>query len=751
MRVYAYAAVTIAAGVCGVASLTVDASGSAWEQTASVTLDGSAGVIAFARDGIAQEAGVEVVVGGTTLNLDDLVGGGEVRRSRREHVQSAHFAVKLSEWGVSPLGDPFAALGSPTGTEEIEVWGCYRDDVTGQVHRLPLLLRGTADTVSRDSGPSGHVESYEVLDQFARWARVPVSMTLPPGHGLTTGRITRKLLEAAGETEFALEDGRQRHKELQLIDGDAVATAQERNDVEGRILRSDRFGRAVNPTLKPNSYAAPVVVTEVDFLELAVVRVVFPPDVITKVIASGTAQVHAEADAVCGDVVGPDIRNEVYKYFAPFNAAGLQGGGCTITPLFPSEEPRQQLYSLTITRQTTRCDKVRHEESESWAWFDPEAARRVWSGGARTCVSGVYLPAGATDDDDDGSPAYAVPRAFWALIGRTVTDRYYDAPGWQGPPIVDAAGNNDFHLQGSPLGSETGRYLGSISRGQSYYNPRAAKKVQSGTPVPFEELDVTDVFELGNGETVRDSVQTFMETAVEIELVRSSTESGFIEAENLITKAWAIVPNGTRCQFSDGSLSEHSVEQFTVARDETTSYAPTGQNVHVQTRVVSKISGEQEPTTVDTVAQAPPTVEYLPGYEPYDEQAFLDEEDATSLVEAKRGDTRPIEVEVSADGLLPMHFPREVKANYPHAEDEDELATAGLSMIRESCIIKATGTMGANFVVVEGAPLLVTHRPSGIGVAREAVLDAVAWQCGPGQPATATWSIDFYPPEEAIA
>ena len=750
MRVYAHAAVTIAAGVSAVASLTVDGNSPAWEQVATVTLDGTPSAIAFARDGAVQEAGVEVVIGGVTLSLDDLVGGWEVRRSRREHVQSAHFSAPLSEWGVSPLGDPFAALGSPTGLKEIEFWGCYRDDATGEVFRYPLLLRGTSDTVSRDSGPSGHVESYEVLDQFARWSRVPVSMTLPPGHGLTTGRITRKALELAGETQFALEDGRQRHKEFQLIDGDAVAASQERNDVEGRVVRSNRHGRAVNPTLKPASHLAPVAVTEEDFLEIAVVRVVFPPDVITKVIASGTAQVHEEPGAVCADVLSPDLRVEVTKTFAPFNAGGIQSGACTITPLSPSEEARRQLFSLTINRQITRCDVVKHEESERWEYIDPEAARYQWSSGTRACVNGVYLQAGAAEDD--GTPGYAVNRAYWALVGRTVTDRYYDAPGWTGPLVVDAAGNNDAHLQGSPPGEATGKYLGSISRGRSYYNPRAAAKVQGGGPaVPFEELDFDDVYQLGNGETVRDAVQTFMDTSLEVELVRAANESGFIESRELFTWGFAVVPNGQRCQFSDGLLSEDDVEQFVVAQDETTAYAPSGQNVHIRTRVVSKISGEVEPPTAETVAQAPPTVEYLPGYAPYNEREFMDEEDAAFAVEAKRGDTRPIEATVAADGLLTTHFPRIVKANFPYAEDDDELHAAGLSMIRESCIIKATGTLGANFIVAEGAPLLVTHRPSGIGVARPGVLDAVTWRGGPDEPTTAAWSIDFYPPESAIA
>lgn len=737
-RLYAYATLACAGAVAVVAELSATNGSVDWETTATLDLDSTPATIALPPPGTVQEAGIEILVDGVAISADALVGSWEVNRSRREAIQGGSFTVALSEWGVSPLGDPYATLGSPTGLAEIEFWGVYRDDATGTVYRYPLLKKGVVDNVGRDSSPNGHTESYQVLDGMARWSRVPVTLILPPGHGLPTGRMVKKIFQQAGATAFDLDDGRRRYKELQLVDADPVAAAQEVCDIEGRMVRQDRHGNIVAPELDPsNPPAAAVVIDEEDILELASVSVVFPGDVVTEVTATGTEQVHTDsAVEACGIEVGPDIEVKTFRTFQVWEASFVQTGACTLTVNTPSTEPRHDLYTLTVTRQTKRCGVVVREESWSYAYFNPEAARYSWTSGTRACRNGVYLDADATEEGSE--PAYVLKRDIWSLIGHTVKTYYYDAPNWWGP-----VGTAEWlHLlEGSPLGSETGLYLGSVTEVFGWYNPQTAAKAQPGSPTSFDELDFRDVFQQGAGLTVRDSQQTFQLTSRIVEVVQAA--DGFIEKTLLFTYGYAILPNGHTYQYSGGELSEEPDETIALLNLEDTSYIPTGDNVHKVIRVNSALDAApvMEETTV---AGAPPAAEYLPEYEPYDDDTFLDEEDATFGVQALAGETRPIKVKVSADDLLLTHLPRSVKTQYPYAEDEDELFGAAVRVIRESLIVGVQVTLAANFLLAEDVRVNLTHRPVGI-TAREMAIDAIAWSGGADQPTLTRLSLDLYP------
>src|SRR5262249_22666859 len=159
-----YATVTTAGGVLAAATVTAAAGSVGWEVTAAVEADATPAIIAAAPIGTVQEAGVEVYVGGVQVPPSSLVGAWEVDRDRRASIQQAQFSVALSEWGVSPLGDPFAALGSSTGVREIEIYGTYRGN--SKVYRYPLIKRAIADNVQRQVGAESvqNIETAHALD-----------------------------------------------------------------------------------------------------------------------------------------------------------------------------------------------------------------------------------------------------------------------------------------------------------------------------------------------------------------------------------------------------------------------------------------------------------------------------------------------------------------------------------------------------------------------------------------------------------
>ncbi len=738
----------------------------AWEAVATIEADGTPGVLAVPPAGTVQEAGIEIYVDDELIPMDSLVGQWQVSRNKRENVQSGSFTVALDEWGQSPLGDPWATLGSPTGKKPIDFIGVYRDTETGNVYRYPLLPDGIADNVHRESGASGHTESYQVLDKMAAYTRTPVTFIVPPGHGLPRGRMVRKIFEALGETGFFLEDGGRSYKDLQLVDANGVAEAQQIVDIENRVVRRDRFGRVVNPTIYPSpSKPSTFTITEEDILSMTVVSVVFPADVITEVTATGTEQIHSdEPSDECADVTDPPVEVRSFRTFHPFVAPYRQNADGSLTAYtVPAGgyDDTNQLFSLVITRITKRCGTVSREESETWEYLNPEAARYYWnptdglwramstSGPLSTLL--VSLGADGTPISDTanppGEPAYQYQKARWTRTSYTRKSNYYDAPGWgSSDPYGD-----DRLVAGFVSADDTGytgRYLGAITRSYSFHNPRVATKDRGPYPdTSFDEIPPIDLVKrLGGGETVQDFYETFRLTNVQVELVSAS--GAYQQSVEAVQYAYAVESNGNgRYQYSDGSISQHQFTTLQWVGSDKTTYLPTGENQHTAITVPSRLNPTPDlQTTIESgIASAPPPVDYLPGYEPFDPNAFLDEEDQTFGVEARRGETRPIKVTVSADGLLEDHWPSIRKVDYPYAENEDELASAAVEVMRQSMVAAVQLTLPANFLIDEDSILDVTHRPSGLGINKRCPIASITWAGGPLQPTLTNVNLDVYP------
>jgi hypothetical protein len=731
-----------------------------WEAESTASLDGSVTDIALpgGTAGVVQEAGVEIYVDGELVPHDAFVGSWSVSRSRRESVQSFSFGISLEEWGVSRFGDPFAMLGPPTCLKEIDIYGIYRSDTTGTIYRYPLLKRGIVDNVRRTSSPTGgHHEYYNGLDQGAKLARQPVTIVFPVGHGMPRDRMAQRLLEAGGETLFDMQACRNAYKEAQFVDADPVASSQELFDIEGRVVRWNRNGYVVNDKLKPASgVTSRFTITEEDILEESEVTVAFPGDVITEVVVTGTEQL-IEEDEVCGYLTAP-LTVESYRTFAVFVTTYRQLGDGSLTTSGGSEAPFQnQIAERIITKRTTRCGVLVREEVETYRYYNPWAARyqHYDSSGDREYIENVYLASGASADDD--TPAHAWREDKWTLVSRTVTNHYYDAPSYYGPlPQNMAWGPIHPDMNGTPFGSQhvdiepSGKYLGSMTEQFQWYNPRAAVKRQiqlPSPPVSFDELPIyiptETVLTTAQNEGVEYAYERFILTNRTFNMVRAD-EHGFIQRNTVVQYGYAVLANGVDYQYSDGSLSDERYEQQTMIGAEATVYVQADENIHNEVVTTSEVNKSDKSVVRTGLEGAPPAVDYLPGYEPVPVEEALTEEDAEYAVPARLGATRPIKVMLSADDLLTCHLPRIVKTSFPYAENMEELYEAALAMIHESLVCVVTITLAAQFLIEEGTPILLYHRPSGVD-GRLVIVDTVTWTGGADSATYTHLVLNIYP------
>ncbi len=721
------------------------------EFTIEAEIDASAMEMAFPAPGFVQEAGIEVRVSGTGINRTFVVNDYSVSRSRRSVTQQYSFVIKLEEWGIDPLGDPFLKLGSPTGKEEIDIYGVYRHPTTFAIAKFPLIRRGVIDNVQRTSSPDGgHMDSFNGADAAVRYQRQPVTIIYPPGHGMRREQMGEKALRTAGETHFRLEQCHQAWKEVQLIDADAAGNFQEWVDVEGRQVRWDRNGDVVCPKLyRPPPAVAPFEIDEEDILSLSVITVSFPADVVTEVTATGNQQLLADED----DGAKTSCRTvSTYKVYRPFHASFVQNTDCTLSVVPPDggPSPERILVNLVEVCQTFRDGVLIREETKEWQWAIPEAARFYWvAGDTWHCIAGVYLSSGAVAGSGDSTIAHPVPREKWTLVHHVITNHFYNALGWAGPPPVfgDArvvqpwVGHFGEHYDPAVQGY-SGEYLGSDTWTYGWYNQRTAlKQVVPGTSLedtePRNGVKVT-----AEKKAVKNYAQSFGLTNREVKTVEGAND-GFVARESSFSYAWAPIPDGDSYLFEDGTPSSTADELMILVNSDSTAYTLGEENSHTEVRVTEPIRQQSE-VVVSTKEGGPPAMTYLPGYEPAQDHNQMTEEDLANSSPARIQETQPIKVFIAVPELLTDHLPRIVKVDFPYAETADELDEAATSIIRDSMIVGIDLELAVNFALAEDIFVKLTHHPAGL-VDKMCIIDSITWSGAPESPQTTSLHLELYP------
>lgn len=687
-----------------------------------------------------QQSGFEVRVGGAAIDLSTFSGTISVTRTY-DGPQSWSIEVTLDD-PTGPFGSPFAAIGPAIGRRPVSILGVYRLP-SGVVAKVPIVTDGVVDNASREANPGQYLERYSGTDRLGRFDQVPVTLVLPPGHGLPRGRILRKLAELAGETQFRIDDGSSTHKELQVVDGAWLPIAQEQHEVENRRVVSNADGELSNPQVgRPRPEETPVKrYEEHDFLNTAPVVVSHRADVLTDVTLTTNEQVLA--DDTCPEKPQTTVLESQVVWAPtpmPFTVAGAAFAATGAAAI----EPTLRLYERTIRTATYRCGTLVRERSEKWGWLNPLAARQRWDAGTSAWVllDGVY-----TDDNDTGAqgPAYQELQERWGPMELIITDHYYMQVSYVAAfdPLDSEAswlsGQYTVSLEdGRWAGPFAGVYLGSRTRTWAYEFVRhAIRERDTSAAPPFDPFDDltpgADLKIIGaegfatlvnlpfglEGALATKAVGSpsrgawLMPVAETLRLMRAN-ELGYTERETVIERGWGHKPVGVGSYlYGDGSQAEEIQDTWQEVSRLETIYLPNGEAAHKVLITRSEFGRTVRSDEKDGVGW-PPAVPRLEGSE-VNTDAYTDAEEADATASpARRSETRQVKVQVLAPGLLETHFDGILKTDIPWAENEEELLAVAFAMIEESAAADVSFDLLGAFHLREAEVIHATYRPLGL-------------------------------------
>jgi hypothetical protein len=698
----------------------------------TVDSDATASEAARPRGDEMQQAGFEIVINGSVLDLSKVVGTISVSRSYDERLQQCGFTVALTS-PTEPLGNPFVGAGPPTGKKTIDVYGVYVTE-TGD-HRVDLIRGGIADTSDREAGDDGYTESISGVCRGGRFDRQVATLNLPPGHGLPRGRVLKLLAAAAGETQTRLEDGNPTVKEVQVVDGDPFAVAAEQQEVENRRIFWDRQGYLVNPQVgRPRAGEATAWdFEERDYLLGSKYRIRHKADVLTDVTIIGTQQIATE-DEDTGDTLTTTetITRAVY---VPAQPGYSQSTGGVYTAQTPPDSPKLRIVRRVRFEQRTRAGVVVHERTQTWGYTNPLAARYEYDTGTQAWVPrAVY-----TTDSTLGStePAYAYPAEIFTTISLTETSHYYDKSGFRRGFIPGATPEEGWldmpygsliDEDGNEVHPQVGYYLGAITRNWAFYAPkRALLERSTALPppyVPWEDLEPADGTLRMGSEAVGQPVATFIlvgETVFNAE----GTLDGYKVRERTVRLGYGSpeVSSG-KYLYGDGRERRDFEESFLELTAEDVDYLRTAGGTHKKL-TTSYAFGNFALSVEEPGRQGyPPPIERMEVAE-RNADAYEEGEMAELAKVAKRSETRQIKVQVLASELEEHHVKGVLKTTVPWAENEDELEFVGMSLIDESAAADVDFVLPANFFV---DPCQKIHsRYTALGADHDMRIRAVRW------------------------
>lgn len=640
------------------------------------------------------EVSLEVYVDGVMVDRDKIESV-SVQESLSQDLQGWSFQVPIPQTPASSF-----LFGSPW-----ETWGCglARKAVTikaairrgNQVSRFPLITEGVAAEEDPEGEPiGGWSERFAGYDSGARLEGL-VTLTLPVGHGLTRGALQRAILSRAGASRFKLLPGRALLKPQVFIDQEAVRSAREVGEPEGRVLLVDREGFFTNPVVGIRG-DAPVSGTIGPFDILGgedatkpgpPVRVRVCRDPYTDVEFTTYQVLPLPPQGECGRVFTP-ARSTLVGSFAPRVAAFVQSGAGTLSSSGLTQGPAKPETPIqrTVIERETRCGIVVREAKSVYGWIWPQTRRYVVAGGDIDPVAGVYL--GPEGTALGAEPAHASTVERWALLQREETLHFWAKPGYVGPQDLGQPWENHFNTGGAGGATADGRYLGSFTTISGYAHPRAALKDRSAFPNdPFEDLPLIEGrLILGDGTGVETATESFMvkEREVRVQVGRWATpdHSGGLLLDSATTyrEGFAAKP-GSAFQYADGRAYAVEVESFQLLGYEVQQYLEVGEVFALVTTRVDEIEG----TSISEFEHVSglPTVERIADPQAIDPGLYDDPAEAEAVRQADGG-RQTVKRRVVDPDLEAVHGKRELRTELPGAEDEQDLQEAATGTIQRS-------------------------------------------------------------------
>lgn len=738
--------------------LSIDAPGIVADQELAIDRLGVLAMQGVAVAGEPLEISLEVYVDGVMVDRDK-VESISVQESLSQDFQGWSFSVPIPQ---SPTFGAFL-FGSPW-----EVWGCglARKAVTikaairlgNQVRRYPLITDGAAAEEDPEGEPvGGYWENFAGYDRGFRLDGSLVTLTLPVGHGLTRGALTRALLAKAGETRFKLQPGRRLVKQQVFIDQPAPRSGREIGEPEGRVLLVDREGFWTNPVVGIRGNA-PISGTVGPFDILGgedatkpgpPVRVRVCRDPYTDVTLTTYQVLEKPAEEACGRSFAP-ARSTLVGPFAPRVAAYIQGGDGSLSSSGLTEGPPKPETPIqrTVIERESKCGVVVREAKSIYGWIWPETARYVVDGtGEIDPRGGVYLWSDGTEDGQE--PARAGTAERWALIQREETLHYYLKAGYTGPQEQGTPWQD--HFSGGPGGpgqAPDGRYLGSITRVEGFYQPKAALKDRTGVlGTPFEEIGLmAGRLILGNGTGVQEATEQFRlknrEIRVQVGRYATSDHSGglLLDSATVYHEGYASNP-GAVFQYADGRNYAQEAEDFQLLGYEVQQYLEVGDAFASVTTTVDSIEGTSLSRfddidglqTVERIAE-PGAIDLAL----YDDPAEAD----TRGVDSGR---QTVKRRVVDPDLEEIHGKRELRTELPGAEDEEDLQQAAIGTIQRSAYFAVTFQTILAVIPRLGQWWRVWYPPLGIDIVGQVHSLTHEGPQGIRSPRVTTWEVRIYP------
>lgn len=615
-----------------------------------------------------QEAGLIVYVGGLPVPMSNLLSV-EVDRSIDRPRQTWMFAV-IWKSPTGFFGNPLSLLAPSLGNQRVDIFGVYRVS-DGSTRKYPLISNGLVSESVCSIGPDGWRETFNGFDSSYRVGRVPVTLIVPAGSGMTRAQLVQKIFTAAGETMFMLGASGVVNKEVQLVDADPVSVAQDMLGTENRYPSWDVNGFLRDVQVAPYSGE----ILEFELLERDILRdteadLTTPGDVITSITLTSTKQVTKSPNQACARKV-TTTEQVTYSLYGPKTSLKIQNSACALNA--SGESPAVERYipvQRVVSTTEEVCGTLVVESTMTYSYRRQEAARYQWSAAdhAFVCISGVFLDADATPSGQE--TAYVDRRERWLLTSSIVTHHYYDKINFTGP---DGETSDPWfgHFRGTGINTDnpgTGYKLGSITDSMAYYYRQAALKAQTSPAVAWETIEpAPGVLVTGAGYGVSGDREEFMRIERQVNILKSQGPGYLASSTNYIYR-WGIRPGSAYWYRGDVSSGDPS-EIFVLANHQSTSYVPAGEASHrVYFVNFDDLQGGVVGSTISTATGAPPAIERM-----------QDEGDEAPVTE-----TQTIKSQVTAPGLLAEHEPREVKTSVSWAESEDELSTLGELKILES-------------------------------------------------------------------
>lgn len=616
----------------------------------------------------------------------------------------ATWSLAFPGFGSNETGGSIRNLkGPPPGLKAVTIDGVYKT-ASGATKTIRLITDGIVHRADTEGNTSSSATRMNGLDRWGRHDEVPVTLILPPGHGLdrATG-VVRRLAQKAGVTSYALSSSGRMDKLVDHVSAPWLPLAQSLLEPAARYLQWDADGRLVNPPKIKAGGRYDHVFQRRDLVN-GDFGISATSDGPTRIIIVGSKQVTLDGTGRRLEVQVVESLGVYLPRRAKFSQSPSTGALSSITP--PSGEEASLIrVGLTYIEREVEFDVVVRERRVEMGWYNPQKARYTidTAGLINGYFSGYLLDSDATADDD--SPLYQWSRERFTVIRDEETWHRFD--------------DRDFLVR-----SETD------TRGWKIRRERV-KEAES----PKVAWEVTDYVNnqpvLANGEGVAELLERFYgPPSLNVVrrnddgswvLVGSTTSSlvveskvkdidvsddGFVLVENMSITGWSVRPGSGDFWYEQQGESADQEEQFQPTGREAVTYVALGESGHDKLTRIYDAEGRlvEAENSFGNPGHLPAAVKRI---DPTPDPSLFEEGEEVSGLAASRQQSQSIRGESSISALEANRPARTQNLSSEWGESAQELERiARTELLIQSAPI-ATFQLPVNFLVLEGQRVLV--------------------------------------------